>query len=524
MLYELGVGPLIGKISVNGNNISFLPAKMLKYSTLYEIKVRSKIRSVNGTSLFKSVSILYATENDPTDISAPNVISIHPNFSATSVTPKTLVTVKFDEKLSELSVQSSIFNLKTIEGSPIAGQISVHSQEITFKPDINLKNNTTYQVVIGPGITDLSGNKMQSRIDWFFTTIKALPSQVDVPLLSTWEANMLSWGNNWGKHHNPNGSMGRDARIGATYYDAQYVFYQIADYTGQKEPWYTYAKHAEINYRNYLGKTFRRAGYWRFPHGFFEDYIREEGATTKDIMMIRDNVSFSHPIEFSPNTGYFGEWASVSRELAYVIQANVIAERARLPRKFDNGAPRLKTFIRFTESQLYEWRTQTFMNPKSGRFAPFMFGLTAHALIEFHEWETANGRDPNAYWAGKHWPTIKDALKDVSYWAFNEATVRAGDNAGQKMWVPSSGQNGGAFRYDDTADGSNDVAYDLNMLIAPVYGWLYKETHDVIYRDMGDQLWIGGVKKACLKCLLGKVYNQNYRTSFDYIRWRNTKK
>jgi hypothetical protein len=522
IVYELGVGPVAGSLNVFDNTIIFLPDEFFKYASTYEIRIGRKIKSVSGAILSKNLLIPYATEQEPSDITPLNVISIHPNFSATSVTPNTIITVKFDKKISKLSVQNSNFNIKTIEGSVVPGQISFVANEISFKPVNNLKNNTTYYVIVGPDISDPAGNEMQDKVDWSFTTSKALPSQIDVPLLSKWEANMLSWGNTWGQHHDPSSANDRSAKVEATYYDAQYVFYQIADYTGEKEPWYTYAKYAGENYRNYLGNSFKRAaGYWRFPHGFYQDYTRDGMTTITEIRNIRDLPAFSHPNEFGSNTAYFGEWESVSRELAYAIQANVLAERAGDGRKYEDNRARLNTFIHYTEAQLNEWRTQTFSNPQGGRFSPFMFALTAHALIEFSEWEIENGRDPNVYWSGKYWPTIKDALIDLCNWSFNDARVRSGENAGKRMWVSSEQDNFGAFRYDDTSGGSNDIAYDLNMLIAPVYAWVYKETGDVKYRDMGDSIWGGGVNGACLRCLLGKVYNQNYRLSFDYLRWRN---
>ena len=62
------------------------------------------------------------------------------------------------------------------------------------------------------------------------------------------------------------------------------------------------------------------------------------------------------------------------------------------------------------------------------------------------------------------------------------------------------------------------AAPDLNMLIAPAFAWLYKETGDAKYRDRGDQIFGGGVQHAWLDN--GKQFNQNYRWSFDYIRLR----
>lgn len=513
-----------GTVSVSGNTVTFSPDNALANSTVYSVSVGPGINDMAGNAMDSPFVFDFETEADSggDDTTPPQVASTTPVDNSTSIATSTNISIVFDQSISAASVQQSDITVSDSQGGSVSGTVSASDDTITFSPNNALANSTTYSVSVGPAIDDLAGNSMTAAFDFSFTTISA--SSSDVPLLSQWEANMVTYGESWGQYVNPNGGVGRSNRIDAIYYDGQYTFYQIADYTGDAEPWNTYADYAGRTYREYLGNSFDASGYWRFPHGIYQDFARGDGATIQDVRRMRDNPAFSNVYEFGPNTGYFGEWESISRELAYVIQANVIAERAGEPRRMESGNPRLMTFVGYTESQLNEWRTQTFANPGGGRFAPFMFGLTAHALIEFYEWEVENGRDPNAYWPGEYWPTIQDALEDVADWAFNSATVRAGSRAGQRMWVDRSSQDltYGAFRYDDTAGGSGDIAYDLNMLIAPTYAWLYKQTGETRFRDMGDALWTGGVRSACIECL-GKIYHQNYRMSFDYLRWRNSR-
>ena len=64
-------------------------------------------------------------------------------------------------------------------------------------------------------------------------------------------------------------------------------------------------------------------------------------------------------------------------------------------------------------------------------------------------------------------------------------------------------------------------APDLNLLVAPMYAWLYAQTGNVTYRDMADALFVGGVNGAWIAPDgPNKQYNQNYRWSFDYVKWR----
>ena len=68
------------------------------------------------------------------------------------------------------------------------------------------------------------------------------------------------------------------------------------------------------------------------------------------------------------------------------------------------------------------------------------------------------------------------------------------------------------------ADAPAEPAPDLNLLIAPVYAWMFRATQDSWYRDRGDEVFAGGVKHAFLAG--GKQFSQHYKWSFDYLRWR----
>jgi hypothetical protein len=95
------------------------------------------------------------------------------------------------------------------------------------------------------------------------------------------------------------------------------------------------------------------------------------------------------------------------------------------------------------------------------------------------------------------------------------------------MWLPGSR----SFKYTNvnTANfpsshpayntGGTEPAPDLNLLIAPVFGWLYHQTGETKYLTRGDEIFAGGVAQAYLSN--GKQFNQNYRRSFEYLRLRS---
>jgi hypothetical protein len=136
---------------------------------------------------------------------------------------------------------------------------------------------------------------------------------------------------------------------------------------------------------------------------------------------------------------------------------------------------------------------QMFVRGTYNDVKPFMVGLAAEALIHYQQ---VTGD-----------PRVLPALEQTADWLWLHA------------WMPS----GPAFYYEAPGTAGNpgpaQAAPDLNLLIAPMYAWLYRQTGLVRYRDEGDQAFAGGVTEAWLGN--GKHFSQNYRWSFEYVRWRS---
>src|SRR5262249_25347214 len=121
------------------------------------------------------------------------------------------------------------------------------------------------------------------------------------------------------------------------------------------------------------------------------------------------------------------------------------------------------------------------------QFSPFMVALTAHALIR--DWEhTADNR-------------MIPVLTLAADWLWANAWLRTE----RAMWYEASRPA--------------VAAPDLNLLIAPMYAFLYRQTGNPRYRDQGDALFAAGVDLAWLAG--PKQFNQNYWWSFDYVKWRS---
>ena len=363
-------------------------------------------------------------------------------------------------------------------------------------------------------------------------SISALP-----PRFEEWVTEMESVGHTWGQALNPAGGASFNDRLAWQYYDSQWIFQQVSQFRSETEPWSTYARYAEQVYRDehLIPAQFRTQGFRRFPHGLLNDYLAGSDTTLNQVRQIRDEPAFSNLFEF--RNQFHGNCEAMSREIAYAMQSNITAEKAGEPRKTEQGVDMYTMYLPWIEAHFYQWRNGGYGNYNSDcsqaegfRFAPFMAGLSLHALIEFIDWELQNGRDPDSYWASSHWPDSFTMIDEFLDWIYTESTVRSGSRSGQKMWFVDSSTGLGTFRLQDRGEGeATDPAWELGNLIGPAYGWLglqyaRRGTKDDRLRAVelfiiGDQIFAGAVANAWVEGN-GKFYNQNYRWSFDYIEWR----
>jgi hypothetical protein len=293
--------------------------------------------------------------------------------------------------------------------------------------------------------------------------------------LLAWPAQMTSYGE---KHCALLGDSTQsfDSLLGATYYDSERVFYQIADHTGEQAKWSSCAQAAEAIYRDgyVITNDGKVPGYWNFTRGLAEDFLRTgDDASRQAVVLLAENAAYCAdptPLDWTSDE-------ALSREVAYCMLAYIEAERVGQPRR-----TRLKDFVEQALGHIDQW----FVKKSSPNWAPFMFALTAEALIEYHD-----RIEPDA----RILPAIELGLEAI--WT--------------EAWLPA--ERAFWYRMDDQSS-----AVDLNLLLAPVFGWAYAKTCKQVHRERGDQVFAGGVENAYLDG--PKQYNQSYRWSFDYVRWR----
>ncbi|MDQ6827806.1 MAG: hypothetical protein M3081_02960 [Gemmatimonadota bacterium] len=305
-----------------------------------------------------------------------------------------------------------------------------------------------------------------------------------VPLLAQWTAQMTQHAVQHCAEVADTGTATviKDPPLGATYYDGARVYYQIADYTGQGT-FITCARNAAAVYRHYvLYNGGGVPGYWNFPHGQLMDFERRGDTLARGAVVALGTNMYSAPTTPLAWTENF----AASRETAYAVNAMRLTEKLGNPHRARLDSMVVQALHHL--DQMCVAQTATFVQP-------FMVGLTAEALIGWHD--------------GSSDQRVLPAVKSCADWMWSHT------------WLAS--QNTMQYANTNYCTPSGDCvntgpAPDLNLLIAPLYAWIYRQTGDATYRARADSLFVGGVRDAWLDG--AKQFNQNYRWSFAYVTWR----
>jgi len=297
-----------------------------------------------------------------------------------------------------------------------------------------------------------------------------------IPALSTWESNMRTLGTQFCNQSQIQ-SLGL-SESNMWYYDGIRTYYRIADYTGNTF-YNTCATYVRNVYQPYVLNNNGWVGGWRiFPHGLVQDWLRTGNQGSYNAALMLRNTS-----NFAATGG--GADHTLSRETAYAIHAYLETMDLGQP-----AHPMLATAVNYALGHLNQWAVaQT-----ASYVQPFMVGLTMEALINYYE-RTGDARIPPAIETAANW-----------------------------LWPKAWNSGAQAFNYMvcTPAYSNPDCSYgpsaDLNLLIAPAYAWLYRRTGNTTHLTRGDAIFQGGVTGAWLGN--GKQFNQNYRWSFDFVRWR----
>jgi hypothetical protein len=338
--------------------------------------------------------------------------------------------------------------------------VGAYNVGITYTTDAGVSRSTTWMVNVDP---------MPTLVPKTGGTY--FPPATPLTMQSQWNTNMLTYG----AAYCVASQVGFSDQL-AWYYDGVRNYYQIADATGDPK-WNTCAQMIAGGYQQYvLQNNGGLPGYRIFPRGLSMDYQRSNSALSQQAL--QELVAYTAQ-EF--NNAAWGTTWYVSREVAYALESQLENEKLGAP-----PTAMRDDLVTDAIGHVDQW----FFSKTADYVQPFMVALTAEALIQ--------------YWDATHDPRIPGLVQAIA----------------DGLWQNSWNANCQCFPYVNGPPPA-ELTYvtDENLLIAPLYAWVYKQTGFSGYRDQGDQIFNAGVSSAWLGT--GKFFSMNYRWSGKYIEWRN---
>lgn len=275
-----------------------------------------------------------------------------------------------------------------------------------------------------------------------------------------------------------------DTGLEAVYYDGQMTCYKAADYTKDPSTWYPKAQACARPYRDYwvIGQGAGQ-GYRYFPQGLAEDVIRNGTLTSKNALQILLTTGYAvqNGTTGNPYGEYYLQGEHGTRETAYALMTHLEARRISLAANYT----RIATLYSYALHHLDMWM------PGGGStyLRPFMAALTAKALIQYYEQKSADATIVTKIAAlfDFIWNTMWGAADSsgslsFKYTNINTATLSTTyTNAGGTISNPAYNSGG------------TEASVNLNLLIVPVFGWLYSVTKDPKWKTRGDLIFDEGI-------------------------------
>jgi len=285
------------------------------------------------------------------------------------------------------------------------------------------------------------------------------------------------------------------------YYDGIFVFHQIAEYTKDKK-WLDVAAKCRKFYRDsyVIGCQKYSVDGWRnFTRGLYYDWTILHDQRSKDTAIEMARKSKFSQIVDAANIRQWDKDVDMSREVAYCINAWHVARDLGAP-EFAGRDPYLDTaysHLDIWKAYLSAYPNASYPGEQTEKYQPFMFALTAEALIRVYERKDTSEDD-----RAKILEKIYDLAKLTYDKLYSDKNHGFMANTGQprKFWG------------------------NINLLIVPLYGWLWHVTGEQYFLDAGDKVWKDWIDFGWpgIAAWGGKQFSQNYHWSFDYVRWRST--
>jgi hypothetical protein len=304
--------------------------------------------------------------------------------------------------------------------------------------------------------------------------------------------------------------VGASTTYDSWFYDGVLVYYNVQSLVNDGNNWAQCRENVAQVYRDNYALKNRIWEYMMFTEGYYVDYFSEPNTGTDADLQLINKLDGEMLAPYHAN---MVDVTYLQRETAYALKNAIYASMLgqNNPRLFTNTT----AFWRdYTLDHVLGHVDQICLSQNAQYFESFMAGLEAEALIQYYD---LVGHDPRIP------PAIK-CLADYMYSSvYNTVTSDPGSFPYDKWRMLTNagfGNHGGS------------CMINLNMLIVPMYAWVFNNTGLTAYQTEGDEIWNHGVLfDGCQGGLAanltgpsgnyGKQFSQQYYWGPSYVAWRS---
>jgi len=169
----LGTTPVLGTVTYNGTDASFIPTASLLANTEYTATITTGAKSLAGTPLAAN----YVWKFTTVAAVAPTVSSTSPTNLENGVILNKIITAKFSMLMDPLTLNGTTVTLYR-GTTQITGTITYNGTDLSFIPFGNLLAGTEYIVTITTGAKSLTSIPLAANYVWRFTTVSPVAPTV----------------------------------------------------------------------------------------------------------------------------------------------------------------------------------------------------------------------------------------------------------------------------------------------------------------------------------------------------------
>lgn len=163
--FTISVGETLidGVVTYLDSTAYFTPNVALMPDTTYKGTIKATVRDPMGNYLQEDYVWTFKTDANPT------VILTNPENLESGVALDKIITAKFSEPMSLLTMNNSTFVVR-FGTTPISGTVIYSDSTASFIPSVPLELNTTYNCTITTGARNMTGSPLIENYNWSFLT------------------------------------------------------------------------------------------------------------------------------------------------------------------------------------------------------------------------------------------------------------------------------------------------------------------------------------------------------------------